>query len=107
MSDLGIWTVIIGLGIATYAIRFSFLGQLTGRRIPNRATEALGFVPVVVLPAIVAPMVALAPSGHDWADPHRPLAALVALGTGIASRNLLLSITAGMSAYWALRALGI
>ena len=107
MSDTVIWTVIVGLGVLTYLIRFSFLGLLAGRRVPDWAAQVLGFVPVAVLPAIVVPMVVLAPESRDWAEPHRPLAALIALGVGMATRNMLAAIAGGMGAFWALRALGL
>ncbi len=107
MSDATIWTVILGLGALTYLIRFSFLGILAGKRVPDWAAQALGFVPVAVLPAIVAPMVALSPETRDWAEPHRVLAALMALGIGMATRNMLAAIATGMGAFWALRALGL
>jgi len=106
MSATTVWTVIGLLGVITYLIRFSFLGLLKGRRLPHWATEALGFVPVAVLPALIGPMVALSPEG-GWAEPHRPLAALVALGVGMATRSLLAGIAAGMGGFWALRALGL
>ena len=107
MSAWTVWGVIAGLGILTYLIRFSFLGLLHGRRVPGWAAQALGFVPVAVLPGIVAPMVALDPASRDWAEPHRPLAALIALGVGMATRNMLAAIATGMGAFWALRALGL
>ena len=34
IPDWKIWTVIAGLAIVTYLIRFSFIGLLTGRRLP-------------------------------------------------------------------------
>lgn len=107
MSALTIWTVILLLGIITYLIRFSFLGLLSGRRLPDWASEALGFVPVAVLPALIVPMAVLDPATRDWAEPHRPLAAIIALGVGIAARNVLAAIGAGMGSFWALRALGL
>lgn len=107
MSAVTIWTVIILLGIITYLIRFSFLGLLAGRRLPGWAAEALNFVPVAVLPAIIAPMVVMSPETRDWAEPHRPLAALIALGVGMATRSVLGAIAAGMGGFWALRALGL
>ena len=106
MSGTTVWTVIVLLGVITYLIRFSFLGLLAGRRLPYWAAEALGFVPVTILPALVAPMVAFSPEG-GWSEPHRPLAALMALGVGMATRNLLAAIGAGMGGFWALRALGL
>lgn len=107
MSDATIWTVILGLGAATYLIRFSFLGLLAGKRVPAWAAEALSFVPVAVLPAIIAPMVALSPETRDWAEPHRVLAAALALAAGMATRNMLAAIATGMGAFWALSALGL
>lgn len=107
MSGAAVWTVIVLLGVITYLIRFSFLGLLAGRRLPDRVAQALGFVPVAVLPALIAPMVVLDPGTRDWAEPHRPLAALLALGIGMATRNLLAAIAAGMGGFWALRALGL
>lgn len=107
MSALTIWTVIVLLGVITYLIRFSFLGLLAGRQLPHWAAEALSFVPVAVLPALIAPMVVFAPGTRELAEPHRPLAALLALGVGMATRNLLAAIAAGMGGFWALRALGL
>ena len=57
MSDLSIWTVIIFLGIGTFLIRFSFLGIIGGRRLPEWALRHLRYVPVAVLPGLIAPMV--------------------------------------------------
>ena len=106
MDSAYVWTVIIGLGLITYVIRFSFLGLLAGRKVPLAVRRALGFVPITVLPAMVMPMVAYAPDG-DWAEPHRPLAALAAVVLGAVTRNLVLSILGGIVAFWGLRALGI
>ncbi|MDT8345696.1 MAG: AzlD domain-containing protein [Thermohalobaculum sp.] len=106
MSDTTIWTVITGLALATYLIRFSFIGLLAGRRLPPVVTEALGYVPVTVLPAIIAPMVLLS-DGQIAADPQRVLAAVAALATGIATRRLLPGIIAGMAAFIALGQIGL
>ncbi|WP_264759655.1 AzlD domain-containing protein [Thermohalobaculum sediminis] len=61
----------------------------------------MNYVPVTVLPALIAPMV-LVSDGQIAADPQRVLAAVAALGTGIATRRLLPGILAGMAAYIAL-----
>ena len=99
MSDLGIWTVIIGLGVVTYVIRFSFLGLLAGRKLSPVVSEALGFVPVTVLPAIIAPMILLGPERAVTLDAQKIAAALVALGIGAITRNMLAAIVAGMATY--------
>jgi branched-subunit amino acid transport protein len=69
--------------------------------------EALGYVPVTVLPAIIAPMVLLGPGGSFEADPQRVVAALVALGVGAVARSLLGAIVAGMAAFILWGALGL
>lgn len=107
-----IWIVIVGLGIATALIRYSFLGLLQGREIPPRMKTALGFVPATVLPALVAPMVIFAPrsdglAAEALAEPHRMLAALAALGIGMATRSMLAAVITGMAAFVVLRAAGL
>jgi branched-subunit amino acid transport protein len=107
-----IWIVIIGLGIATALIRYSFLGLLQGRENPPRLKSALGFVPATVLPALVAPMVIFAPQsdrlGRDTlAEPHRLIAALAALGIGMVTRSMLAAVVTGMATFVVLRAAGL
>ena len=107
MSAPAIWTVIVGLGLLSALIRYSFLGLLQGVAVPPRVKTALGFVPVTVMPAIAVPMVIYAPRSADWAEPHRVLAALAALGVGMASRSMVAAVVAGMAAFLALRAAGL
>jgi branched-subunit amino acid transport protein len=104
--------IILGLMIITGLIRYSFLGLLQGRELPPRVRTALGFVPATVLPALVAPMIVFAPKSDALApdtvaEPHRLLAALIALVAGMATRNMLAAILAGMTAFVALRAAGL
>lgn len=106
MSGAAIWTMIAGLAVATYLIRFSFIGLLAGKKLPPVVMEALSYVPVTVLPAIIAPLV-LMQGGAVTADPQRILAAVVALGTGIALRNMLAAIVAGMAAFTLLGLAGL
>ena len=53
----GTWAVIWGLGIGTFLIRFSFLGMIGDRALPDWAMKLLRYVPVAVLPGLVAPLV--------------------------------------------------
>jgi len=107
IPDWKIWTVIAGLGVVTYLIRFSFIGLLAGRRLPAGLTRALGFVPVAVLPALIAPMVLNAGDGALSTDPQRLITALVALAAGAATRNVLAAIVAGMATFLLLGAAGM
>ncbi len=105
MSDAAIWTVIAGLGLGTFAIRFSFLGMLGGREVPVRLRRALGFVPAAVLPALVAPMVLTGPGGAIAVEPAELAAAMATLLAGVATRNVLIAILAGLAGHLAALAL--
>ena len=99
MSDTGIWATIAGLALATYLIRISFLGLLAGRRLPVTLTRALGFVPVTVLPALIAPMALAGPEGGLGLDPVLVVPAAGALAAGMATRNVLAGILGGFAGY--------
>ncbi|MEO1329377.1 MAG: AzlD domain-containing protein [Pseudomonadota bacterium] len=107
MSDLQIWSVILGLGVATYAIRFSFLGLLGDREIPALARTLLRYVPTAVIPALVTPLVLYPPAMDGETDPARLLAAGAALAVGVATRSMLGGIATGMGALWLLQTIGL
>jgi len=107
MTAAGIWTVILGLAALSGLIRYSFLGLLRGGEIPARVRTALGFVPATVLPALVAPLIVLQPRTDEIAEPHRLLAAAVALACGVITRNMAATVAAGMAAFVAFRAIGL
>lgn len=106
MSDLSIVILVAGLGAATYLIRFSFLGLLAGRRLPEVVMEALSFVPVTVLPALVAPMV-LFEDGVLTAEPARIAGACVGLALGALLRNVLAAIIGAMATFAVFTALAL
>ncbi|WP_312528570.1 AzlD domain-containing protein [Paracoccus sp. (in: a-proteobacteria)] len=95
MSDFQIWTIIITLGLGTFALRWSFLGAIGNRPIPIWAERLLRYTAVGVLPALVAPMVAWPPATGGQPDPARLLAAAATLGVGLVTRNTLAAIVAG------------
>jgi branched-subunit amino acid transport protein len=105
-ADWKIWTVIIGLAVATYVIRFSFLGMLAGRKLPDTLTRALGFVPVTVLPALIAPMVLAGPIEGQGIDAAKIAAAVAALVLGMITRNVLGAIFGGVAGFALVSALG-
>lgn len=107
MSDVYVWTVILGLAALTYLNRFSFLGLLAGREVPIWARRALAFVPSSVLPAIIAPMVVLDRTSGGFTNPSVWLAAGAAVALGALTRNMLATIIGGLAALHAARALGL
>lgn len=93
--DWLIWTVIIVIAIGTFLIRFSFLGMIGARPLPEWALRHLRYTSVAVLPGLVAPLViwpAAVGGQFDW---PRFLAAVATLGFGMAMRNTLAAILGG------------
>jgi len=97
MDNTAVWITIIALGIGTFLIRFSFLGLLGGKDLPEWLTRHLRYVPVAVLPALVAPLVVWPAATGGQADLARSFAALTALAIGALTRSVLGAILGGMA----------
>ncbi len=96
-STAEIWTVIVLLGVGTFFLRFSFLGMIGNRPLPEWVLRYLRYTPVAVLPGLVAPLV-IWPSATGGAfDLARLLAALATIGFGLATRNTLAAIIGGLA----------
>ena len=104
-SDAQIWAIILGLGLGTFAIRFSFLGLIGGRTLPPFALRLLRYTAVAVIPGLVAPLVVWPQATGGEADAARMAAALVALGLGVLARNVLLAIFGGAGTLYLVQAL--
>jgi len=105
ISPVALWTTIIGLGIVSYGLRFSFLGLFGDRKPPDWADRLLRYVPVAILPALAAPM-AVFPKGAEAGDPLRIGCALLTVAVGVATRNLLAAMASGLGAFFLAHALG-
>ena len=90
-----IWTIIIVLGIGTYLIRFSFLGLIGGKNLPEWVLRHLRYTAVAVLPGLVAPLVLWPAATGGDVEPARLSAALVTFAVGILTRNVVAAITLG------------
>jgi branched-subunit amino acid transport protein len=105
MTDARIWLVIVVLGIGTFLIRFSFIGLVGGRTLPPWAQRLLRYVPVAVMPGLVAPLVVWPQATGGATDAPRMIAAFAALAIGAWSRSVLGAILGGMAvlyvALWA------
>ncbi|MHC0054219.1 AzlD domain-containing protein [Actibacterium sp. D379-3] len=95
MSSARIWLIIAGLGIGTFLIRFSFLGLIGDRPLPEWVLRHLRYTPVAVLPGLIAPLVLWPAANNGQTEPARMLAALVTLGLGVVTKNTLLAIFGG------------
>jgi branched-subunit amino acid transport protein len=104
-GPLPIWSVILVVGLFTFAIRHSFIflfGRLEG--MPPRVERALRFVPAAVFAALVAPaVVSPGPTvGATLADPRLPAAAVATL-VAWRTEDVLATLVAGMGVFWFVR----
>jgi len=100
MSDGGIatgtlWTVIILLGLGSFALRFVFTGIVGDRPMPAWLLRHLRYTAVAILPALVAPQVMWPVATDGVFDIPRAAAALVTLGVGLATKNVLAAVISG------------
>ncbi|MBX3080872.1 MAG: AzlD domain-containing protein [Anaerolineae bacterium] len=106
MNLTTIWVILLGMTVITLSERLSFMGLLANRRIPDLLLRALRFVPAAALTAIVVPD--LLYRNGEVVDPLsnlRLMAAMVAAVVAFRTKNVLLTIVAGMSVLWVLQAL--
>ena len=108
MTGTALWLAVIGMGVATYALRISFIALLARMEPPRVFQEALGLVPAAVLAALVFPAFFRAGGGAinvSLANEHLLAGALAAV-VAWRTRNVLFTIGVGMAALVALRAMG-
>jgi branched-subunit amino acid transport protein len=101
---VNIWLVLLIGGLITFLIRFSFI-YLFGRfHIPDTVRKALHYVPPAVLSAIVFPELLLQDGMLNLAFGNfRLLAGLIAVLVAWLSKNILVTILAGMAALFLLQ----
>jgi branched-subunit amino acid transport protein len=103
-----IWLTILGMALATCATRVTTMLALRGEIAPW-LRRWLGYVPIAVFTALILPPLLLRTQGETTtiavgaALPAGIVGALVSWRTG----NVLLTIGAGMGAFWALRWAGM
>lgn len=105
MTDIGtgtLWTVIILLGLGSFGLRFVFTGLIGDRAMPPWLLRHLRYTAVAILPALVAPQVVW-PAATDGAfDIPRAAAAVVTMGVGLVTRNVILAILSGAGTLYGL-----
>lgn len=104
-SQAQIWAIIVGLGLGTLTLRFSFLGLIGRRQLPDWVLRHLRYTPVAVLPGLVAPQVFFPPANDGVTDPARLVAAAVTLVVGYYTRSVVWAIAAGFATLMGLLAL--
>lgn len=104
-SDTQIWLIIAALGLGTFVIRFSFLGLVGDRKLPEWLLRHLRYTPVAILPALVAPLVIWPDGAEGGLDPVRITAAILTIAAGYLTKNPLWAIVVGVVSFTGLGAL--
>ncbi len=96
---MNIWLVMLIGGLLTFGMRLSFI-YLYGRfEVPETMRRALRFVPPAVLSAIIFPELLMRDVRLDLTvENERLLAGIAAMLTAGFTKNILLTILAGMAA---------
>ena len=102
MSGAQVWLIILGLAAGTFLIRWSFLGLIGDRQMPEWVLRHLRYTPVAVLPGLVAPLVLWPAATGGAPDAARLAAAAVTLAVGLLSKNVLAAILSGAATLYAL-----
>ena len=100
MSVSAVWGVILALGVGTFLIRFSFLGLIGRKPLPEWALRHLRYTAVAVLPGLVAPLVVWPAATAGEPEPARLLAAAATVAAGLWTRSVLGAMGAGALALY-------
>ena len=101
-----LWITIILMGAVTYGLRLSLIALLGRFEVPPLVSRGLRFVPPAVLSAIILPEL-VEPAGrlNLSLGNIRLLAGLLAMLVAWRTRNVLLTVGAGMLGLWILQGL--
>jgi branched-subunit amino acid transport protein len=101
-----IWLIMVTAGLITFGIRLSFILLFDHLEIPPLLRQALRFVPPAVLTAIIIPEMFMPQGTLDVSlGNSRLLAGLLAVVVAWRTRNIVLTILAGMAALLLLQVL--
>jgi branched-subunit amino acid transport protein len=102
-----VWLTIAGVGILTFLLRLSFIALVEHVHLPMLVRRGLDFVPPAVFSALILPDIArysftqAAPINM----PVRLIAGTVAVLVACRTRNVVLTIVAGLAILWILQML--
>ena len=97
-----IWLVMIVGGIFTFGTRFVMLSGWVAHCLPRWLIDALVFVPIAVLTAILVPAVLIDPATQQIIviGNKRIFAAAVATIIALLTRNVIATISSGLATLW-------
>ena len=108
MSDTFIWTIIIGMAVVNFAVRFTPIAIVSRIDLPDPLMRWLSFIPISVMGALVAGEV-FRPGGETLPPLTNPylIAAIPTALVYYKTRSLLGSVIVGVIVFVTLRAVGI
>ena len=97
-----IWLVMFVGGIFTFGTRFVMLSGWVAHGLPRWLIDALAFVPIAVLTAILLPAVLIDPATQQIIviGNKRIVAAVVATIIALLTRNVIATISSGLATLW-------
>ena len=97
-----IWLVMIVGGIFTFGTRFMMLSGWVAHGLPKWLIDALVFVPIAGLTAILVPSVLIDPATQQIivTGNARIVAAVVATIIALLTRNVIATISSGLATLW-------
>ena len=98
MDQSTIWAIILLLGLGTFVLRFSFLGLVGRKPMPEWVLRLLRYTPVAVIPGLMAPAVLLPAEGEALPDLVTLVAVAVTLEVGLWTKKALWAMIAGAAA---------
>jgi branched-subunit amino acid transport protein len=102
MSSIELWIVIIGMAVGSFLLRFSFIGFVGNRPMPDWMLRHLRYSAVAILPALVAPQAVWPTATDGQTDAPRLIAACVTLAVGYATKNVIAAILSGAGTLYGL-----
>ena len=98
---MSIWVSIIIAGLINYLSRLGSVLIINPKSMNYTTKQVLKYVPSAIFPAIIFPAIFLDESGlfHLENNP-KIIASFIAVVAGIMSKNIIITILAGLSTYW-------
>ncbi|WP_282021651.1 AzlD domain-containing protein [Ruegeria faecimaris] len=102
IDPVTMWSIIVGLAIGSFALRFTFIGIVGDRPMPPWLLRHLRYTAVAIVPALIAPLVVWPTATGGQPDVPRMAAAAVALSVGVITKNVVIAIFAGAGTLYGL-----
>lgn len=100
LDSSSLWLTMLGIGIGTFLMRFSFIWLFGQGEVRPAIQRVLRLVPASVLSALIVPSFVISQQDSFSLGNHRMWAGMIAAVVAWRSRNVLLTIAAGMGTLW-------